>query len=73
MVIVIDNSETITRNQFVQIKSFIKRLMQPYANSENNVHFGLLTFASTPNKASTFAYSYLLLQLKFLTCLNFLF
>ncbi|EDO40880.1 predicted protein [Nematostella vectensis] len=52
MAIAMDASETVSRQDFVRMKSFVRDLMWPNANSENNIHFGLMTFAGTTKKVT---------------------
>ena len=46
--IVIDSSEAVTDSEFQDIKTFAKRLVYEIADAENNIHFGLMTYAGQP-------------------------
>lgn len=50
MAFAVDNSNTLLTPDLNNVKKFIKNLIRPYANSENDIHFGLMTYAGTTRK-----------------------
>jgi uncharacterized protein YegL len=45
----LDVSETTTTEDFNNMKTLVKYIMGPLASSENNLHLGIITYASRPN------------------------
>lgn len=52
--IAFDTSSSISNSDFQHMKKFAKQLVYEIADAENNIHFGLMTFASQAKTQSNF-------------------